>query len=166
VADTRTTEEIVVGVDGSAGSEAALRWALAEARLRGSRVRVVRAYQVPTLIYGDGGLGASVSAAQTGLAEDIERLRAALEAESRREIEDVLGRMGDDIANEVQVELDVVEGPAAQVLLEAARNSELLVVGSRGRGGFLGLLLGSVSQQCAHHPPCPVVILPAPKEST
>jgi len=63
----------------------------------------------------------------------------------------------------VPVERSVVEGPAAQVLLRAAAGADLLVLGSRGRGGFAGLLLGSVSQQCAHHAPCPLVIVRRPR---
>jgi nucleotide-binding universal stress UspA family protein len=165
VSRARTRGEIIVGVDGSAGSEAALRWALAEARLRGSRVRVLHAFQVPALTYADIGMGAPASATRAGLAEDIERVRAAVEAESRKEVDEVLGRLGGDVTNGVELELDIVDGPAAQVLLEASRDAELLVVGSRGRGGFVGLLLGSVSQQCAQHPPCPVVIHPAPEEA-
>ena len=66
---------------------------------------------------------------------------------------------------ETNVEKAVVEGPAAQTLIGAAKGAELLVVGSRGRGGFAGLLLGSVSQQCAHHASCPVVIVRAPRTS-
>ena len=65
-------------------------------------------------------------------------------------------------AGPAEIERAAVAGPPAQTLIESAPGAELLVVGSRGRGGFLGLLLGSVSQQCAQHPPCPVVILPPP----
>ena len=59
----------------------------------------------------------------------------------------------------VELESSVVQGPASQALVEAADGADLLVVGSRGHGGFAGLLLGSVGQQVAHHAPCPVVIV-------
>jgi nucleotide-binding universal stress UspA family protein len=61
----------------------------------------------------------------------------------------------------VTVERKVITGSAAHVLVEQAKGASLLVVGSRGRGGFSGLLLGSVSQQTAHHAPCPIVIVPS-----
>ncbi len=64
---------------------------------------------------------------------------------------------------DVHVARIVTEGPPAEALLAAAQDSELLVVGSRGLGGFKGLLLGSVSQQVAHHAPCPVVIVRTPE---
>ena len=150
---------IVVGVDGSEGSIAALRWALAEAHLRGSSVRVVHAYQstqLPLL-----GVPADMGAAGA-LAEDSEQVRRAAETEARNVIDEALHGVA-TAADGLEIERAAIEGAAAQTLIEAARGAELLVLGSRGRGGFVGLLLGSVSQQCAQHPPCPVVILPPPK---
>jgi nucleotide-binding universal stress UspA family protein len=61
--------------------------------------------------------------------------------------------------HDLEIERVIGEGPAAQVLIDAVGEDDLLVVGSRGHGGFADLLLGSVSQQCAHHAPCPVVIV-------
>jgi nucleotide-binding universal stress UspA family protein len=60
----------------------------------------------------------------------------------------------------LEVERSVVHGAPAAVLIEAAADADELVVGTRGHGGFVGLLLGSVGQQCTHHAPCPVVIVP------
>jgi nucleotide-binding universal stress UspA family protein len=65
---------------------------------------------------------------------------------------------------DVDVQGELVEGRPAGALLEAARSADLLVVGSRGRGGFAGLLLGSISAQCVHHAPCPVVVVPHGRE--
>ncbi|MDP9303441.1 MAG: universal stress protein [Actinomycetota bacterium] len=155
---------IVVGVDGSPGSDAALRWALAEAELRAVPVRVVIAYQsAPVLADGliMGGPGAVVAATSS---DDLQRLRSSYEAEARRVLEEALARL-DAPSNGVELEADAIEGPPAETLIESGRGADLLVVGSRGRGGFTGLLLGSVSQQCAQHPPCPVVILPPATET-
>ena len=154
---------IVVGVDGSAGSDAALRWALAEARLRGARLNVIHAFQAPQLTVGDLGIAAGAPAAAFST-EEIGRLRSAVESDARNVVEAALRRAADDAIAGLEVELQALEGPAVEVLIESGRGAELLVLGSRGRGGFLGLLLGSVSQQCAQHPPCPVVILPPPDE--
>ena len=136
---------IVVGVDGSAESKEALRWALAEARLRGGTVHALHAWLMPVAFAG--------GAPPFALAEAHEEL----EQDARRLLDDTLAEVaGDDPG--VPLQREVVEGPAAQRLLRAAAG-DLLVVGSRGRGGFAGLLLGSVSQQCAHHAPCPIVIV-------
>jgi nucleotide-binding universal stress UspA family protein len=97
-------------------------------------------------------------------AENADELGRAAEAEAMNVIEEALRRAGGDSRRELEIERAAAAGPPAQTLIESAPGAELLVVGSRGRGGFLGLLLGSVSQQCAQHPPCPVVILPPPDE--
>ena len=77
--------------------------------------------------------------------------------------EETAGLEAEAEAEGIEIERRVVEGGAARVLVDAAADGDLLVVGSRGHGGFAGLLLGSVSQQCAHHAHCPVVIVQAPR---
>jgi nucleotide-binding universal stress UspA family protein len=139
-------ERIVVGVDGSDGSVAALRWALAEAEIRGAEVEVVHAWQVPVpaLMY-------------DGMVPPPADIDFAAEAEEIvvRCIKAATG--GADPL--VPVHTRVPSGPSAASLVAASEGAGLLVVGSRGHGGFAGLLLGSVSQQCAHHAHCPVVIV-------
>jgi nucleotide-binding universal stress UspA family protein len=138
-------ETIVVGVDGSECSVSALRWALAEARLRNARVRVVHAWSYPHVsTYHEAEHALKIPLAQLG-DEMLDRVLADVAAD----------------AKEIAVERAVVEGAAAEALLGEAADAALLVVGSRGVGGFASLLLGSVSQQCAHHAPCPVVIVRA-----
>lgn len=140
---------IVVGVDGSQGAAEALHYAIREARLQGARVKAVSAWHVPPAAYGAGWAPTTVDFDSfPKLAE--EALEKCLEAAGA-------GESG------VEVAAVVKQGQPAVVLCDVARdsNADLLVVGSRGLGGFRGLLLGSVSQQCAHHAPCPVVIVPA-----
>jgi nucleotide-binding universal stress UspA family protein len=160
----RRSNVIVVGVDGSSGSDAALRWALAEAKLRGVGLRVVRAYQVPQLALAGPVVGAPGVFPSAVADEELERLRSASRAEAERVVDEALARTGADASEAIEIESAAVEGPPAETLIEVARGAELLVVGSRGHGGFVGLLLGSVSQQCAQHPPCPLVIVPHPEE--
>jgi nucleotide-binding universal stress UspA family protein len=156
---------IVVGVDGSAGSDAALRWALAEARLRGAPLRAVHVFKSPHVPVIGAGLGTAGGLPDPGvLTEESDELRQVVEREAQNLIEEALRRVGGGSLEGLEIERSAVEGAPAQTLIASAQNAELLVLGSRGRGGFLGLLLGSVSQQCAQHPPCPVVILP-PEET-
>jgi nucleotide-binding universal stress UspA family protein len=145
-AGERPQGRIVVGVDGSEHSLRALRWALEEASFRKARLEAVTAWH--TTYTGDVGFGgyAPIDPAQ-------------LEAGARVLLEDALEQVSAD-ASSVPVESVVVEGTAAQALLATAKGADLLVVGNRGRGGFRGLLLGSVSSQCVHHAPCPVVVIP------
>jgi nucleotide-binding universal stress UspA family protein len=135
------TSPIVVGFDGSDGSLAALRWALQEAQLRKSSVHVVHGWlsTAATMDVTGVALGACEDAGRSVLATASEL--AAAEASG------------------VDVVATPVASAPAQALIEASKNAELLVVGSRGHGGFAGLLLGSVSNQVAHHAHCPVVIV-------
>jgi nucleotide-binding universal stress UspA family protein len=142
---------IVVGVDGSDHALDAARWAASEARLRGARLRLVTAWRISTLLY-------AAEAFPPPYTID-------LEAGVKREAEQMLDRACEALHGDlegVEVERWVREGPAANVLCDAAKLAGLLVVGSRGLGGFAGLLLGSVSHQCAQQAPCPVVILRGP----
>jgi nucleotide-binding universal stress UspA family protein len=134
---------IVVGVDHSTEATAALRFALEEAQFRGARVLAVHAID-PFSTY-------------SSLAVDVTAAHEAADLLLEDATSDAKGE-GDD----VEIERRVVEGAPAAVLVEESRNADLLVVGSRGHGGFVGLLLGSVGQQCAHHAACPVVIVRRP----
>ena len=139
---------IVVGIDGSEESRPALRWAIDEARLRGWQVHAVHAWEYPYL----GGSLGYMSLPNADLAEQVQQHAREILDEAADAV------IGDD--DDIYVERVIEEGPAPRVLLEAARYADLLVVGSRGRGGFSGLLLGSVSQVCSQHAPCPVLIVP------
>lgn len=137
--------KIVVGVDGSAGSRAALRWAHEEAGLRHATLDVVTVWQFPMMT--------SLPAFGAMPPPDD------LSGDAENALLQTLMDEGIASTDEVPVTTVVAEGAAAPTLLEAAKDADLLVVGHRGHGGFTGLLLGSVSQQCATHAVCPVVIV-------
>ncbi len=137
---------ITVGVDGSEGAAAALRWAAGEARLRGARIRAVHAWSNPMLAYGYVPPGSYEEDLGQAAADGLDRLLEAAAPELRG----------------IEVERLVVKGSAATALTDAAAGADLLVVGSRGLGGFRELLLGSVSHECAQRAPCPVVIVRGP----
>lgn len=139
--------ELVVGIDGSAASKAALAWAVEEARLRGCGVVAIHAWQFPVL--GFGGYGGTVVPLLTP--EDLEKVAHDT---AHATVDEVLG---DDLS--VPVEARVVQGHPAGVLLEAGKTADLLVLGSEGHGAFAGMLLGSVSMQVVHHAPCAVTIV-------
>ena len=138
---------IVVGIDGSDGAERALQFAVEEALLRDSDLRVVSAWHVPVQLF-----SAGVVSGQ----HDLDMFETSMRTAAERQVAAAAaGRDG------LRHELVVREGHAAVVLVEESERAELLVVGSRGHGGFSSLLLGSVSQQCAAHALCPVAIVPA-----
>jgi nucleotide-binding universal stress UspA family protein len=138
---------IVVGVDGSGGSNHALRWAVDEGRRRHARVEAVHAWHYPYL---------PTPAFVTPPSPDVDKFERAARV--------VLDGAVDAVASEglpASIERTLSWEDATSALLDASKGADLLVVGSRGRGGFAGLLLGSVSQEVAHHAPCPVVIVPS-----
>ncbi|MEU3709925.1 universal stress protein [Streptomyces catenulae] len=137
---------IVVGVDGSEPSQEALRWALRQAELTGSTVTAVMAWEYPPL-YGS-----------VGWMDTPQDFRTSLEQSAGQELDEALAKAVRP-GSGPPVEKFLGYGTAAGVLLEAARGADLLVVGSRGRGGFTGALLGSVSHHCTAHAPCPVVVV-------
>jgi nucleotide-binding universal stress UspA family protein len=153
---------VVVGVDGSAGARETPRWAAAEARLRQTRLRVIHAWMFAYPGAGGGGYGYSY------IGGSVDTVSGVGLNDMHHAAEELLEAVLADVAIEtggLEIERRVVEGAAAEVLVHAVAARDLLVVGSRGHGGFAGLLLGSVSQQCAHHAPCPVVIVHPAKPS-
>ena len=134
--------DVVVGVDGSPSSKAALRWALDQARLTKARLRAVIAWEVTP--YTGWGVLAH---------EDFGAAAGQLLSESVRET------LGFDPPLDVEVVETVRPGHPAQVLIDESAHGALLVVGSRGHGGFAGTLLGSVSQLCLQHAHCPVLVV-------
>lgn len=135
---------IVVGVDGSSGAQAALEFAVAEATLRETSVRALHAWQCPV---SDGGWVVPATEYEAYARSVLdEAVAKAIPADSRG-------------PRTPPVQADTQEGHPAERLLAAADGADLLVVGSRGHGGFVGLLLGSVSQHAVTHAACPVVVV-------
>jgi nucleotide-binding universal stress UspA family protein len=145
---TKAARMIVVGVDGSPSSRAALRWAVRQAVLTGGTVNAVTAFQVPA-----GMTGYAWGQGPVGFDDAAER-----EADARKALDAVISEEGVPTESH-QVTAQVVYGHPAEVLMDAAADADLLVVGSRGHGAFAGALLGSVGQYCAHHAQCPVLII-------
>ncbi|MEO8283964.1 MAG: universal stress protein [Pseudarthrobacter sp.] len=143
---------IVVGVDGSDGSLAALAWAVKEAELRGAAVHAVIAWERIT------GPGATNGWAvgTGGPSGDTDPVLATATVEVTRLAKEAVK------GSDVKISCEAIEGDPAQVLLQCAESAAALVVGSRGHGGFVGALLGSVSQHVVAHARCPVVLIPDP----
>jgi nucleotide-binding universal stress UspA family protein len=132
---------IVVGVDGSDSALAALRWAMRQAKLTGSRVEVVTVWHFP----------AAYGWEPTGADPDFE-------GDAHQILADAV-TAAERLQPGVTVLPLVEEGPPAEVLLRVAKEADLLVVGSRGRGGLRSALVGSVSLHCIQHAHCPVLVL-------
>lgn len=135
---------VVVGTDGSSNALRALRWAVDEARMRGTGLTVLAVVPVPVTL-------AQIGRPLVGQPEAAD-VRAA-----ETSAKEAVAEVG---ADDVEVAVRVVAGVPAEELINASADADLLVVGSRGGGGFSRLLLGSVSSQIVHHTRCPVTVVP------
>jgi nucleotide-binding universal stress UspA family protein len=148
-------DKVVVGVDGSPSSLAALRWACDQAVAHEAKLYAVMAWSSGPV---------TVSAGMPRMPD------VAPEETARRVLDDAVSEVTgggpgsrSDGGSDVAIERVVVAGSPAKVLLDMSADADLLVVGSRGIGGFAGLLLGSVSQQVTQHARCPVVVIRPPE---
>ncbi|WP_433790818.1 universal stress protein [Actinoplanes sp. CA-252034] len=142
-----STHRIIVGVDGSQGSKNALKWAMNQARLTGATVEAITTWQDPAkhgTAYGWTSVAFEGDTYATMMVKVLDETVAEVAAQ---------------MSHPVTVRAQVVEGHPAQALVHAAEGAELLVVGSRGHGTFASIMLGSVSQHCVQHAPCPVVVV-------
>jgi nucleotide-binding universal stress UspA family protein len=169
--------KIVVGVDASPGALRALAWAADEARLRLAALQVVYAYHAQALaapLYFPSREALPGQAAAAGAMPPEEEMaenraqRAEFQEALRRRAEDLLegllGEVGEAVEG-IDVQRSVVEDRhPAEALVELSAGADMLVVGSRGRGGFSSLLLGSVSHAAVLHALCPVVVIPSGAE--
>jgi nucleotide-binding universal stress UspA family protein len=150
--EAKTAHRIVVGIDGSAASREALRWAAKEAEARGVGLQVVGVWSFPMYLDPMGG------------AHPLPDLLERTEERERKMIDDeIVGVLGASPA--VSITKTLRCGSTAPALLAESDGADLLVIGSRGRGGFLSVLLGSTAMHCVQHASVPVAVVRAPKTS-
>jgi nucleotide-binding universal stress UspA family protein len=140
---------IVVGIDGSHNATRALEWAMAEAALRKAHLTVLAVHAVPASYW------TGKPALLPGDENRVNEVREAAESA----VAAATAELGDSKPESVTV--TAVDGFPSQELIKASKDADLLVVGSRGGGGFAVLVLGSVTNQVVHHAACPVVVVPA-----
>ena len=145
-------ETIVVGVDGSNGGGEVVKFAAHEAALRKGKLRIVSAWEIPPQVYAGGLAPALDQETIDGFGDDAKQVVQDAIAEARK------------LEPGVETDGRIAEGQAADVLLQEAKEADLIVVGNRGLGGFNSLLLGSVSHQVVQHAPCPVTVVREKKD--
>lgn len=139
--DTQQFSRVTVGVDGSHASREALAWAASEAQLRSSTLEIDHVWTLPNMGYGG----------YVSQLDDFEK--------DAKVLLDEIAAEATSTYPDLKIEANLLQGPPAQALIERGIKSDLVVVGSRGHGGFTGLMLGSVSQQLVHHASFPVVVI-------
>jgi nucleotide-binding universal stress UspA family protein len=140
-------ELVIVGVDGSVQSVAALRWAARYGQATGATIRAVRAWHYPGVV------GAPTAPGRTPPPVTDE-----VQDEMQGQLDDAISQVFPDGAPG-NVQSAIVYGHSAEALIEQAQDADLLVVGHKGRGAFTGMLLGSVSIHCVTSAPCPVLVI-------
>lgn len=150
---------IVVGVDGSDESKRALRWAVEEAALRRADLKVVHAYEYKPPMHASTSMEGMSVEQMRHHQEALQREAAEVEQHAEAFVEGVVSEV-DREGVKVQT-LALQDRHPADALVEQSEGADMLVVGSRGLGGFAGLVVGSVSQQCLHHAKCPVTVFRA-----
>ena len=143
---------IIVGVDGSGHSQRALEWAMHEAAVRQVPLTVLTVNEAVRGYYS----GMAVYADDPARTEDARKLAQA-------ETDEVLARL--DEPRPASVTVKAVHGFVVEELINAAKDADMIVVGSRGAGGFTRLMMGSVANQVAQHAHCPVLIVPPENRS-
>ena len=137
---------VVVAHDGSQDARLALRWAVDEARLRRCTLHIVRAWSIQS--------APRPASWRPGYAPSLKEYEEAVRADLLNDVREVLGTEPG-----CEVTVHPVHAAAAPALIAASKRADLVVIGSRGLGGFRGLLLGSVSEQVVRHAECPVVVI-------
>jgi len=140
---------IIVGIDGSGHSRRALDWAIHEAAVRHAPLTVLTVQQIVNSFWA----GPLILPEDTELAEQARKI-------AQDETDDALSKLAEDV-RPPEVTVLAVPGIPAEAILSEGKDADMIVVGSRGTGGFMKLLMGSVATQVTHHAHCPVVVVPA-----
>ncbi|HEY1574628.1 MAG TPA: universal stress protein [Pseudonocardiaceae bacterium] len=148
---------MVVGLDGSAGAQAALRWALRQAGFTGAGVHVVHAVRRLDA-FEWAALPTNYGTVPTPVRYDHDEVRATAERLAQDTVRGAVAE--DDAFGSVEVTIEVGDGHPGDLLLAAAKDADLLVLGRTGHGGFTGMRLGSVARHCVEHSTCGVTIIP------
>ena len=141
-----TIAKIIVGTDGSSSAQHAVDWAVRESTAHGATLEIIHSWSLPLLVDPTG---------MSMVSFPVEDLRRAAEQVLNDAVSFAKSKTTSTVTGRV------AQGIAANVLIDASQHADLVVVGSRGHGGFVGLLLGSVAQQVAMHSRCPVVVVPS-----